>query len=78
MNENLNIGDKVLVTRNEGSWFFKAIWWPEGDITGDVTKICKNGSVYVAQDWLKNNSEDGKRTRVFMITDNVTISKINK
>jgi hypothetical protein len=72
----LQIGQKVKITRNEGSWLFKAVWWPVGDITGEVTRICKNGSVYVAQDQFQNNSEDGKRTRVFHVNDKVTITEI--
>jgi hypothetical protein len=72
----MEIGQSVKVTRNEGSWLFRAIWWPTSDVTGIVTKICKNGSVYVAQDQFKNNSSDGKRTRVFSIDDKVTITPI--
>lgn len=72
----MNVGSKVKVTRNEGSWMLLAIWWPADDITGTVTKICKNGSVYIAQDQFSNQSADGKRTRVFSLEDKVTISAI--
>ena len=69
----LTVGSRVKVTRNEGSWLHDAIWWPEDDITGTVTKLCKNGSMYVAQDQFRNQSEDGRRTRVFSAADNVNI-----
>lgn len=69
----MQVGQMVKVTRNDGSWLNSAAWWPEGDITGIVTKVCKNGSVYVAQDQFRNSSEDGRRTRVFAARDDVTI-----
>lgn len=72
----MQVGQKVKVTRNQGSWLNQATWWPEGDITGTVTKVCKNGSVYVAQDQFRNTSEDGRRTRVFSTSDNVTINAL--
>lgn len=72
----MNVGQTVKVTRNQGSWLLQATWWPKDDITGRITKVCKNGSIYVAQDQFRNTSEDGRRTRVFSLSDNVTISAI--
>jgi hypothetical protein len=72
----MNVGSKVKVTRNAGSWMFDAIWWPAEDITGTVTKVCKNGAIYVAQDQFRNQSEDGRKTRVFSLDDKVTITEI--
>lgn len=74
----LQIGDRVRVIRNAGSWLHAAIWWPENDIYGTVTKVCKNGSVYVACDFMPNKSIDGKRTKVFSNEDNVTIIKTER
>lgn len=72
----MKIGDKVRVTRNASSWMMQAIWWPENDVTGNVTKVCKNGSVYIAVDQFINTSEDGKMTKVFSKKDGVTITQI--
>jgi hypothetical protein len=69
----MNVGQKIRVTRNANSWLNQATWWPEGDITGTVTKVCKNGAIYVAQDQFRNISADGRRTRVFSTEDDVTI-----
>ena len=69
----MQVGQKVTVSRNQESWLNKAVWWPAQDITGTVTRICKNGSVYVAVDQFQNNSKDGLKTRVFTKQDNVTI-----
>lgn len=72
----MQVNSRVMVTRLEGSWLREATWWPVSDITGTVTKICKNGSVYIAQDQFKNNSQDGKRTRIFSIEDKVLITEL--
>ena len=70
----MQIGQKVVVTRESGSWLFEATWWPVCGISGTVTRICKNGAVYVAVDQFANQSIDNKMTYIFRKSDLVTFS----
>ena len=72
----MQVGSKVKVTRGEGSWLHKAVWWPATDITGTVTKVCKNGTVYVACEQIRNASEDGMHTKPFQKKDKVFFAVI--
>ncbi len=72
--QTLQVGSKVSVTRNANSWLNGAVWWPKDGMTGTITKMCKNGTIYVACDQLHNNSEDGLLTKAFTKKCDVTIA----
>lgn len=73
---NIKVGDKVKITRNAGSWLNDAIWWPIGDISGTVDRVCKNGAVRVSCDQFHNTSKDNKLSKYFYQEDLVTITVI--
>ena len=73
------VGQQVSVTRLADSWLNDAQWWPvDGVVTGTVTRLCANGTVYVAVDQFRNNSTDGRLTKKFSTKDKVVIAEIQK
>lgn len=72
----MKVGDKVKVTRTENSFFHRVQWWPLGDVTGTIEKVCKNGKIRVACDQFRNTSNDGRVSKYFEPQD-VTIEVID-
>ncbi len=62
----MNAGDKVKIVLPADADLFKTVWWPkDGNTTGIVQKVFKNGKVAVAVDQLPNRSRDGRATMHF-------------
>lgn len=67
----IQVGDKVRVVDADRGGFSRCQWWPEGQVTGNVQKVFKNGKVAVAVHQLRNVSDsgDGLTTLHFRLSD---------
>lgn len=58
-------GTTVEIVLPVGHSLYSTLWWPDGTVTGTVTRVFKSGDVAVSVHQLANGSKDHFKTMHF-------------